>query len=73
MSGSRSAPLLTELKGAGMSARRMAAELTTRGIATPSGGRWHAQTVLRMIDRAGSAHTHCDNGVGLCPRDNGVG
>jgi hypothetical protein len=52
------APLLTELKGAGMSARRMAAELTTRGIATPSGGRWHAQTVLRMIDRAGSApHT----------------
>jgi DNA invertase Pin-like site-specific DNA recombinase len=58
------APLLTELKGAGMSARRMAAELTTRGIATPSGGRWHAQTVLRMIDRAGSAHTHCDNGVG---------
>jgi transposase-like protein len=51
------APLLTELKGAGMSARRMAAELTTHGIATPSGGRWHAQTVLRMIDRAGSAHT----------------
>jgi DNA invertase Pin-like site-specific DNA recombinase len=46
------APLLAEWKDAGMSARRMAAELTARGIATPSGGRWHAQTVLRMIDRA---------------------
>jgi DNA invertase Pin-like site-specific DNA recombinase len=52
------APVLAELKAAGMSARRIAAELTVRRIATPSGGRWHAQTVLRMIDRAGSAHTH---------------
>ena len=49
------APLLGELRGAGMSARQMAAELTARGIATPSGGRWHAQSVLRMIDRAGGA------------------
>jgi Resolvase, N terminal domain len=58
------APLLAELKDAGMSARRMAAELTARGIATPSGGRWHAQSVLRMIDRAGSAHPHTrDNGT----------
>ncbi len=58
------APVLAELKDAGMSARRMAAELTARGIATPSGGRWHAQTVLRMIDRASSAHTHTrDNGT----------
>src|SRR3984893_8906882 len=52
------APVLAELTDPGMSARRMAAELTARGIATPSGGRWHAQTVSRMIDRAGSAHTH---------------
>jgi DNA invertase Pin-like site-specific DNA recombinase len=58
------APVLAELKDAGMSARRMAAELTARGIATPSGGRWHAQTVLRIISRAGSAtHTRRDNGT----------
>jgi DNA invertase Pin-like site-specific DNA recombinase len=48
------APMLAELKSAGMSARRMAAELTARGIATPSGGRWHAQSVLRIVDRARS-------------------
>jgi DNA invertase Pin-like site-specific DNA recombinase len=48
------APMLAELKSAGMSARQMAAELTARGIATPSGGRWHAMSVLRMVDRAGS-------------------
>src|SRR6266566_4965423 len=47
------APLLVELKGAGMSARRMAAELTARGVPTPNGAKWHAQTVRRMIDRAG--------------------
>jgi DNA invertase Pin-like site-specific DNA recombinase len=46
------APVLTELQGAGMSARQIAAELTARGIATPNGARWHAQSVLRMIDRA---------------------
>ena len=46
------APLLAELKGAGMSARQMAAALTLRGIPTPTGGRWHAQTVIRMLDRA---------------------
>ena len=45
-------PILAELKSLGMSARQMAAELTVRGIATPNGG-WHAQTILRMIDRAG--------------------
>jgi DNA invertase Pin-like site-specific DNA recombinase len=46
-------PLLAELKHAGMSARRMAAELTARGIPTPNGGKWHGQTVRRMIVRAG--------------------
>jgi hypothetical protein len=44
--------MLAELTNAGMSARQMAAELMARGIATPGGGRWHAQSVLRMIDRA---------------------
>jgi Recombinase len=47
------APLLAELKSAGMSARQMAAQLTVRGIPTPTGARWHAQTVIRMLDRAG--------------------
>ena len=47
------APLLSELKSAGMSIRRMAEELIERGIPTPNGGRWHGQTVRRMIDRAG--------------------
>jgi DNA invertase Pin-like site-specific DNA recombinase len=46
-------PLLAELKSAGMSARQMAAQLTVRGIPTPTGARWHAQTVIRMLDRAG--------------------
>jgi DNA invertase Pin-like site-specific DNA recombinase len=46
------APLLAELKIAGMSARQMAAQLTVRGIPTPTGARWHAQTVIRMLDRA---------------------
>ena len=47
------APVLAELKEAGMSARQIAAELTARGIITPTGARWHAQTVIRMLDRAG--------------------
>jgi len=45
------APLLAELKSAGMSARQMAVQLTARGIPTPTGARWHAQTVIRMLDR----------------------
>jgi DNA invertase Pin-like site-specific DNA recombinase len=43
------APILAELKSAGMSARQMATELTARGIATPTGGRWHPQSVLRVL------------------------
>jgi DNA invertase Pin-like site-specific DNA recombinase len=45
------APLLAELKSTGMSARQMAVQLTARGIPTPTGARWHAQTVIRMLDR----------------------
>jgi len=44
---------MVELKGAGMSARRMAAELTARRIPTPNGAKWHGQTVRWIIDRAG--------------------
>jgi DNA invertase Pin-like site-specific DNA recombinase len=45
------APILVELKSAGMSARQMATELTARGIATPTGARWHPQSVLRVLGR----------------------
>ena len=46
------APLLADMKLRGMSSRAIAAELTTLGIATPSGGRWHPQTVMRALSRA---------------------
>ena len=42
-------PVLAEL--AGLSARAIAAELNARGIATPSGARWHTETVLRVQRR----------------------
>ena len=42
-------PVLAEL--AGKSARAIAAELNARGAATPSGGRWHAETVIRVQRR----------------------
>jgi hypothetical protein len=29
----------------------MAAELMARNVPTPNGGRWHAATVLRALDR----------------------
>ena len=41
------APVLRELQAAGLSARGMAAELNRRGVPTPVGGQWHAQTVIR--------------------------
>jgi recombinase len=44
-------PLLGELVAAGMSARQIAAEMTARGVPTPSGGRWHPQSVTRVMDR----------------------
>jgi len=43
--------LLAELAGSGMTTRRIAAELTARGIPTPLGGRWHPQTVKRVMER----------------------
>lgn len=45
------APVMVELAGAGLSAGRIATELTRSGIPTPRGGRWHAQTVLRLLGR----------------------
>ena len=46
------APLLADMKVRGMSSRAIAAELTMLGVATPSGGRWHPQTVMRALSRA---------------------
>jgi len=40
-------PILVEL--AGKSTRQIAAELTARGIPTPRGGRWQAQSVANVI------------------------
>ena len=45
------APLLDELTSAGLSARAIAVEFTRRCVPTPCGGAWHAQTVLRMLNR----------------------
>jgi DNA invertase Pin-like site-specific DNA recombinase len=42
-------PIFVEL--AGKSARAIAAELNTRGVETPSGGKWHSETVLRVQRR----------------------
>jgi DNA invertase Pin-like site-specific DNA recombinase len=38
---------------AGMSHRKMAAELNAMGIPTPAGGQWHAVTVKRVLERMG--------------------
>lgn len=42
-------PVLAEL--AGLSHRKMAAELNARKIPTPAGGQWHAVTVKRVLAR----------------------
>ena len=44
--------MLADLCAAGMSKRQIAAELAARGVPTPRGGRWHAQTVARVLGRA---------------------
>ena len=46
------APVLQAFADAGMSARQIAAELTARGIRPVRGGRWHPQTVMRLLRRA---------------------
>jgi DNA invertase Pin-like site-specific DNA recombinase len=45
------APVVTELSSAGLSARRIAVELTARRIPTPNGAKWHSQSVIRILDR----------------------
>jgi hypothetical protein len=45
--------VLAELSG--KSANAIATELNARGIATPRGGVWHAETVIRVQRRLESA------------------
>src|ERR1700730_6162092 len=49
------APVLAELKSAGLSARQIAVQLMARDISTPNGAKWHAQTVIRVMNRADMA------------------
>jgi DNA invertase Pin-like site-specific DNA recombinase len=51
---------LSDMKNAGMSARQMASQLSARNIPTLTGGQWHAQTVIRMLDRAGIPRMRSD-------------
>ena len=44
--------LLASMKVRGLSSRATAAELTTLGVATPLGGRWHPQIAMRALNRA---------------------
>jgi DNA invertase Pin-like site-specific DNA recombinase len=46
-------PIFDQL--AGQSARKIAAALNARKIATPSGGAWHAATVIRVQKRLGAS------------------
>lgn len=48
------APVLAELDG--LSARQIAQHLTARGVPTPAGGRWHAQSVRRVLRRLSFDH-----------------
>ena len=46
----RVAPVLAELRAAGItSLRALAAELNDRGVPAPAGGAWHANTVRRLL------------------------
>jgi DNA invertase Pin-like site-specific DNA recombinase len=47
------APLLADMKARGLSSRAMVTELKLQQVPTPSGGRWHPQTVMRALRRAG--------------------
>jgi DNA invertase Pin-like site-specific DNA recombinase len=45
------APVFQEFMDRSLSARRIAQELMARGVPTPSGAKWHSQTVLRLMRR----------------------
>jgi hypothetical protein len=47
----------------GLSARKIAAALNERKIATPTGGVWHAATVIRVQKRFGLAHVNAERKI----------
>lgn len=47
-------PMVEAMKAAGLSARGMAAKLNQDAVPTPSGGAWHAQSVIRVLGRLGT-------------------
>ena len=51
--------LLAELARSGLSTRRIAQELTARGNSNSAGGRWHPQTVKRVMERVVTVGNLC--------------
>jgi DNA invertase Pin-like site-specific DNA recombinase len=47
-------PMMEELQAKGLSRRGIARALTKRKVPTPRGGRWHAETVGKVLERIGS-------------------
>jgi hypothetical protein len=45
-------PMVVEMRGRGLSLRKIAAELTEQGIRTPQDGTWAAGTVQRILGAA---------------------
>jgi DNA invertase Pin-like site-specific DNA recombinase len=42
-------PVVSELRNSGLSLRKVCAELQTRGIRTPNGGKWVPQMVTKIV------------------------
>jgi DNA invertase Pin-like site-specific DNA recombinase len=54
------APVVEVIQASGAaSLRSIAAELTTRGMLTRRGGRWHVSTVRNLLDRLGLREAAC--------------
>lgn len=45
-------PIVSELRGSGLSFKAIAGELERRGIPTPKGGHWHSESVARILRKA---------------------
>lgn len=45
------APLLSEMKGQGLTLRQMVASLNDRGVISPAGGKWHLANLHRALGR----------------------
>jgi DNA invertase Pin-like site-specific DNA recombinase len=45
-------PLIERLQGQNLSLRKIATELNERNVQTPRGGKWHAQQVANVLQRA---------------------